>query len=247
MTDWQKNFANILFIVYLTFLTGCSDHSINILPAIDILNKSAEAMQQLKGFNFRIEQHGEPTYLDAPNNTIAFRRIEGSFVTPDKAIATIRIITPGLVTEIEMVGMGDSYWETNFLTGDWQLLPTDIGFNPALLFDPSTGMQSILKADINNITLIGLTELEEMPGIKQYHLSGDMRGESIYQLSYGMIGETNLIADLWIDPSTFYLNRVSLSRKDSNNEVVSSWLIDFWDFNNIVSIEPPKVYTTLTP
>ena len=135
------------------------------------------------------------------------------------------------------MGIGDDYWETNLLTGDWQYLPGGLGFNPAVLFDPQIGFQPILEADPSGLRYLGQAELAEMPGMKLYHLSGQLRGERIYQMSYGMIGPEALDLEMWIAPADFALQRILIS--DPNQGEATLWQVDFWDFGQAAAVEPP--------
>jgi len=31
------------------------------------------------------------------------------------------VIAPGLVTDVQIISIGDDQWETNYITGDWQV------------------------------------------------------------------------------------------------------------------------------
>ena len=122
-------------------------------------------MQTRQGFHFLIERDGAPAYVDV-DQTINFRRAEGNFVAPDRAYAAVRVITPGLIAEIQTISIAEKYWETNLVSGKWVELPAGMGFNPAILFDPAIGLPSILAADLHDAVYTGLEELKETPGKK---------------------------------------------------------------------------------
>ena len=229
------------FVVFLLLtLTGCTKPTPIRLPSQEIITRTASRMKGLDGFHFLIQREGAPAYLDYAG-TIAFRRAEGDFVSPDQAQATVRVITPGLVAEIRIIALAENYWETNLLTGEWQALPPNMGFNPAVLFDPVIGFQSILESDLFNLTLQPDEELEEAPGKTFYVLAGDLKGERLYEMSYGMIGPDQLTVKMWVDPGTFDLYRTLITDPPAGAGESTLWQVDFWDFGKVADIRPPEV------
>ena len=228
---------SILLLICLT-LVACKQPAPETLPPDEIVSRSVERMKNLDSFHFVIDRSGAPAYLDTAE-TLSFSRAEGDFVAPDRATADIRVIVPGLVAEVSIVGIGDSYWETNLLSGQWQELPAGAGFNPAVLFDPVIGFQPVLESDLSDLHLVGIEELEELPGQKLYYLTGRMAGEHIYSMSYEMIGPQAMNVQLWIAPETFELYRAIITEPTADPADPSIWQLDFWDFNTPVTIEPP--------
>jgi lipoprotein LprG len=149
------------------------------------------------------------------------------------------VIGPGLVAEIEIISIGETQWETNLLSGVWQELPPNWGFNPANLFDPDQGIRPILETDLGEIELLGIKALEEMPGQRFYALQGEVAGERLFQLSFGMIGPDEMSVQLWIDPETFDLHRMLIVDPQSGENEPTIWQLDFWNFDQAVEILPP--------
>jgi hypothetical protein len=241
MSNWQNltRFRfSIFWLVGVLLLSACQSDDIEILPPEDIINRAASRMQNLPGFHFVIERSGTPAYLDF-DETISFRRAEGDYVSPDQAKASIRVILPGLIAEVNIISLGEDYWETNVLTGEWQQLPTGMGFNPAVLFDQHTGFQSVLENDLSELAFLGIEELEEIPGQKFYNLQAQVEGDQLYQMSYGMIGPETMDISLWIDPESFDLYRIWIVDPVEGAPEPTNWLIDFWDFGTVAEIEPP--------
>jgi lipoprotein LprG len=196
---------------------------------------SAERMRSMGGFRFVIDREGASAFLDV-ENTISFRRAEGAYAAPDRVRAAIRVIGPGMVAEITVISIGRTQWETNFVTGDWEQLPPDWGFNPAVLFDPQSGIQAALIEDLTQIDLVGAEELDEVPGQTLFHLRGTIGGSRLFVVSYGMIGPDECEADLWIAPETHELHRITVVEPGEEETV---WTIDFWDFDEVPDISPP--------
>ena len=203
-------------------------------------------MQAATGFRFLIDRSGSPAFLDA-DNSLAFRRAEGIYQTPDRAQATVRVIGPGVITEVEFISIAANQWETNILTGEWQALPPNWGFNPASLFDKDIGIQSILDTDLHDLELLDYEELEELPGQLLYVLQGKLYGERLYQLSFGMIGPGDLEVRFWVAPETFELLRIEITDPRPDASEATLWRFDFWDFNQDWEILPPEIGEETNP
>jgi lipoprotein LprG len=217
-------------------LSACGGASLPDLPPGEIVARSAERMQAMPGFHFLIERSGAPAFID-PQQTLSFRRAEGIFVAPDRVNATVRVIAPGMVAEVSVISIGDVQWETNLLTGEWQELPPDWGFNPGDLFDAESGIQTALTNDLSDVSLDSIEELEELPGLRLYRITASMEGDRLSQVSYGMIGPEPVEVVLWIAPWTYELHRVTFTEPGAQESTM--WQIDFWDFDQTVDIEPP--------
>jgi lipoprotein LprG len=195
-------------------------------------------MNGLDGFHFIIDRSGLPAYLDS-GETISFRRAEGFYAAPDKGIAEVRIIAPGFVTDVSVISIKDIQWETNLLTNAWTELPPDWGFNPAVLFDPEIGIQSILVSDLSDLTFVGSEKLDNGHDEYLYVLEGELTGDSMYQMSYGLIGPETMRVKLWIAPETFELHRALVTDPNQDGEEPTIWQVDFSEFGRVVKIEPP--------
>lgn len=232
--------ASLGLILGLAFLAGCQPALPEAPPVTDIVLRSADQMQSLAGFHFVIDRSGAPAYLDAAE-TLSFRRAEGDYVAPDQARANVRVIAPGLVAEVQVISIAQDYWETNVLTGQWHKLPADQGFNPAALFDPQTGIRPLLAEDLRELEYLGLQELAELPGQKLYTIRGQVSGNRLSAMSYGLIGQDQIQAQLWVAPQTFNLYRLQLVEQQPGAPEATTWQFDFWDFGEVVTIQPPPL------
>jgi lipoprotein LprG len=228
----------IPLIVLLTLIGACASPTPDMMDPEEIVFRSVERMKSLSGFHFVIDRSGALAFLNE-EQTIAFRRAEGDFVAPDRARATIRVILPGLVAEVQVINIGKIQWETNFLTGEWQELPPDWGFNPAALFDAEVGIQPILEKDLSRLEYLGLEELDEIPGKPLYALTGEVDGDRLHQLSFGMMGPEVMTITLWITPETFELYRMQIHEAPHGEDEPTIWQVDFWDYDRVVEITPP--------
>jgi lipoprotein LprG len=228
----------LTFIFILVAISGCGGGSIPDLPPEEIVSSSVARMQTMPGYSLLIERSGGSAFLDS-NETISFRRAEGMYVLPDKVSATVKVMTIGLVVEVEMVSIGDLQWQTNFLTGEWETLPPDFGFNPAFLFHPETGIPTLLANELSDLELVGIEELEEVPGQQLYAIRGKLTGQPAYEMSFGLLGPNDMNVTMWISPGTFELYRLVLVEPGVDGEEDTVWLLDFWDFDQVSEITPP--------
>jgi hypothetical protein len=232
-------FLQAAFLILAALLFACREPEPEALPPEEIVLRSAERMNALSGFEFVIERSGEPVYLDL-DQTIAFRRAEGHYVAPDTAQAIVRVITPGLVTDVGVISIGQTQWESNLLAPDWHEIPADWGFNPAVLFDSEIGIQSILLSDLSELTLEGNETIEDGPEQQMYVVSGRLGGERIHEMSYGTIGPQIMTIRLWIAPETFELYRVLITDPSRGGTEPTIWQVDFRQFDQTIEIEAPS-------
>jgi hypothetical protein len=229
----------LLLVIAGPLLAGCSEPADEIPPSEEIVGNAAARMSSLEGFHFTIDLTGESVYLDA-DKLVSFRHAEGDYVSPDAAQAAVRVLVPGMATEISIVSIGDTQWETSMLSPGWRALPPNWGFNPVVLFDPTIGIQSILVSDLSDLTMEGTEKLDEGPDDLLYAISGELDGARINELSDGLIGPEPLAVKLWIAPETFELHRaIIIDRSDLEGDEPRTWQVDFGEFGRVVEIAPP--------
>ncbi|MCP4361326.1 MAG: LppX_LprAFG lipoprotein [Chloroflexi bacterium] len=224
-----------------TAVSACNNsNQIEQLPPETILQNAATRMNQMAGFQFNIAREGAPAYLD-PDEILSFRRATGAYAAPDKAAAAVRVIGPAIITDVDVISIGETQWQTNVATGAWEELPPNFGFNPTTLFDPQIGLQTILLEDMTNLQLAELQNLKDDDGPDQelYHLTGEATGERLYEMSGTLIGPAPVIVELWILPETFELVRVLVTEPIPDTEETSLWQVDFANFDEVIEILPP--------
>jgi hypothetical protein len=232
----------IFLLLVVTAVAACRSPELPELSPEEIVAKSAARMNELAGFQFDINREGAPAYLD-PDEVLSFRRAAGHYVTPDKATATVRVIGPGLITDVDVISIAETQWQTNVATGAWEELPPNWGFNPAILFDENIGLPAILTADVSHLQPPEAANLGEDGGPDQllYHLMGDVSGEALYEMSGTLIGPGPVTVEMWIAPETFELIRVIVNEPVPGEEEPSVWQVDFARFDEVVEITPPDI------
>jgi hypothetical protein len=236
----RRLFILLIMVGVVTAVTACNTPEIPEIPAADIVQNSAARMNELAGFKFDITREGAAAYLD-PDEILSFRRAAGAYVAPDKAKATVRVIGPGLITDIDVISIAETQWQTNVATGAWEELPPNWGFNPAVLFDENVGLQAILTADMTNLQLGEPQNLKDEDGPDQllYTLTGEVTGESLYEMSGTLIGPESVTVEIWVAPETFELMRVIVTESVPGVAEPSIWQLDFSNFDEVVEIVPP--------
>ncbi len=227
-----------LFIVLGLILAGCGgEPEIEITPEM-ILAEAVAHMAGLAGFEFKISQTGPPVFLD-PDGSIQFTEAAGHYVSPDKALTTVKIAALGMVTEITVISLQDIQWGSNPLTGAFMELDPAYLFKPTQYLDPTAGFFPSLGTGTFEVALVGEEELAEMPGIPLTHLSGTVPGVVISEVSKGLINVESLAADMWLDPASNEVHRVVLTDKAGTGAENSTWQFDFWNFGATIEITAP--------
>ncbi len=228
----------ILIGLVILLLSGCQANNTPEMTPQEILEHSAERMQSARGFQVSIARSGASAFLDY-ENTLSLSKLTGIFVTPDRIQAEVRVIAPGVVVSVDVISIGNVQWQTNVITGEWEQLPENWGFNPATLLAAETGLPAILIADLSDLSVEQGAELEVMPGKKLFLVSGKLNGETLYDLSNWLMGPDPMDAQIWVDPQTFDLYRAVLIEYAGDPEKERRWQIDFWDFDRVIDIQPP--------
>lgn len=230
----------LIGLLFLIAITACRPAPEPDPTPLEIVQNAAARMQAMAGFHFAIAQTGAPAYLD-PDNLIALVRADGDYAAPDKAQAVVLVKLTGFITKVDVISVSDVQWQTNPLTGQWEELPPDWGFNPAVLFDAEIGLQAILADDMVELVLVGKEKLEEGPDAALYALTGVVAGDRLYQMSGGLIGPAAAGVQLWVMPETFELARVILTEPAATEEESPSvWQVDFASYDQVVEIAPPR-------
>ena len=230
-----------IFICFSIFLVGCSNSQLDDISAEEIIARTSARMVGMESFEFLIERSGESALLNV-EESISFRRADGSFINPDQVQANVRVIAPGLVADVQIIRIGDEQWETNILTGNWQISDPRYSFNLTRLFDPDVGIHAIIEHDLFDPILLGFEELPEIPGKQLYAVEATLLGDGAYRMSYGLIDKEPLYVKIWVDPKNFDLHRIlMIDPADPGDEEDTIWQFDIWNFNKTFVIEKPKL------
>jgi hypothetical protein len=229
----------LFLLIACLLVVACSQEEPETLPPEQIVANSAERMIALDGFKFAIDVSGAPAFLDV-DQKFSLASAEGYYVAPDKAIAAVRVLAPGLVTEVDILSVGQEQWLSGLVSDEWTALPPDWGFNPATIVDAESGFLSTLNSDLSELELSGMSELDGGPDRELFSITGAMDGGRISELSQGLISPDQLRVQLWIAPETYELYRVVLgSEPSAETEEATIWQVDFSEFDQTVEISSP--------
>ena len=230
----------MISVLMAIFIAGCSQDEPETLPPEEIVANSAARMADVEGFHFAIDLSGRPVFLDG-SETLSLGNAEGFYAAPDSALAAVKVLAPGLVTEVELISVADRQWLSGLVSNDWLELPPDWGFNPASIIDANTGIISTLTGDLSGLEFEGIQTLDDGPDGEYYVVSGALDGQRIGTMSQGLIGPEAMTIQLWITPESYELVRVIVTDPNGGGEEATTiWQIDFSRFDEIVDIQPPS-------
>lgn len=208
---------------------ACGGSSAAQLPLAETLATAGNQFDALTSVRFSIEVDGVPVYFN-DDGTLAATSADGQYsASPGSFQAVVDVTAFGLATQLGAISVGVDRWITNPVTGDWELLAIDVGFNPLVLFDPDDGVGATVRE--LDATLIDFGD--------RYHIQGEVGGPTVKVLTAGLVAEGELDVDLFIDADSLQI--VELAFDVEGAEGISEWTIGFSEFDKPVTIEPPEL------
>lgn len=241
---WCARLILLLILVAISaWLPACSFATPPAPPPRDLVTQAAQKFQTIQSLHFVIEFSGDPTYLDRAH-TLALRRVEGDVVRPDRMRATVKASLPGAFVQINAIGIGEQQFATNPLNNKWEKIPTEWGFNPAVLFQASSGLGALMM-QAQNLTALADDNIENQ---RHYRLRGDIAGTSVAPITGWLVSEGNIQVELWISASDAAVHRIRLTEVLPNATPArgtpippTQWTIDLNKFDVPVEIKPPDL------
>jgi lipoprotein LprG len=224
-------------LVVLSLLLAACGTDIPQIPPAEVITRAGDAMLQSPAFHFKIDISGKPVILNQLTR-LSLRSAEGDFARPDKMGVHLKALLSVAAAELDMIALGDEQYLTNVLTKQWEVLPPEFGFNPAIMFDPKLGLEQVLKGGLDNAHWIGV---EDLNGKSVFHLQGSLSGERLQGMSGGLIGKGPIDVDLWIEPDTYLPRKAVIVDKDSDAEKPSTWTMTFSSYGKDMNITAPEV------
>ena len=227
----------IFALVLLSLLLTACGTDIPQIPPAEVITRAGDAMLQAPSFHFKIDISGQPVVLNQLTR-LSLRSAEGDFARPDQMGVHLKVLLAVAAAELDMIALGDEQYLTNVLTKQWEVLPPEFGFNPAIMFDPQIGLEQLLQAGLDNAHWIGV---EDLDGKSVFHLQGSISGEDLQGMSGGLISKGPVDVDLWIEPDTYLPRKAVIVDKDSDPEKPTTWTMTFSSYGKDVNIATPQV------
>jgi lipoprotein LprG len=178
---------------------------------------------------------GRPVPLDATGLTV-LNAMEGDLRRPDAVLALLDVTLGGAVAEIRTVSLAGQQYITNPITRAWQCLAPGAAFDPAVLFAPEGGIESLLQDGFEEVALVGIEELDGRPS---YHLRGTIAGEKLQPISGGLLGAGPAEVELWADQESMRASRLLITDTASDPATPTVWTIAFSDYDKAVDVRAP--------
>jgi hypothetical protein len=203
----------------------------NLSDAQKIAKQSADKLQTVNFLHFIVDIKSGEVEL---TTGISFQKAEGDYAKPDKFRANLRVSTPLAKVDAETVGLENKQWVLLKGLSNWQLLPANVGFKPAVLFDPNTGLGAVVYKT-RDLKIVGT---ETMDGVESYHLSGVAAGADMKSITFSSLGKYDVDLDVWIGKSDS-LVRQAVFKEKSTDPKATYWQLNFSKFDTPVEIKSP--------
>lgn len=236
MIGVRRVFHSLIRITILVgLLSACAGRA--ALPERSVqatTDAAATKMAALRSLHFVADLTGALAYIDA-EQIFALKHVEGDLAMPDRVKATLRTRTIGQTIETAVVGVGQTQFARNPVSGRWEALPPEYGtFDLGALFSPEVGITALLKsATFRN------EAVETLDGRAHYVISATTPGADLARMTSGMIRDGNVQATLWIDGETSAVTQIRLIETDSDTDDPTTWLIKLSAFDQPVEIVLP--------
>lgn len=193
------------------------------------------ATQNSQSVSFTIALSGKPVFTD-DSRLFTINSIAGDLKRPDGVRAALTVRGVAGVAEIRVVSLDGQFYLTNPITRQWQCLAPGAVFDPAVLFDPQRGIENLLQADVEEVTLVGIADLDGRPN---YHLRGVVAGPRLLEISDGKLGAGPVTLDLWADTATMRATQMVLVDTATDPAEPTTWTITFTSYDQDVDVRAP--------
>ena len=162
--------------------------------------------------------------------------LEGDLKRPNDVLALLNVTLNGAIAEIRTISLAGQQYVTNPITRQWGCLAPASAFDPAILFAPDKGIESLLQTGIQEVSLVGT---EPIAGRPTYHLRGTIAGAQLQPISLNLLGAGPVAVDLWADVETMRATRLILVDTATNPTTPTTWSISFSDYDKTVTVRAP--------
>ena len=222
----------IIVIPLIPMMTACGQEEAPLpsLSAADIITNTIDKLDSATSFHFKLLHEGGGTPIAMG---LELLEATGDMTKPDKLKTAVSATLGGMLVKVDVITIGSTTYMTNPLTKTWEILPES--FSAIAIFDPNTGIVSILSGIINPTVKEGDNDHKIC-----YHIKGEIPVESLRPITLSYIEGTTVMVDIWIDPEDFSVDKVKLEGRITETE--KSGIIrtlELSDYNKKVEIESP--------
>jgi lipoprotein LprG len=228
----KKPVGLMLGIVLVLGASACGDSNTPSMPADQVLQKAAPAIQAVNSFHFTL---ATGKIAKAPPG-IFITGVDGDVVKPNGLTGNVTATYSGIPVNIKVVVEGKSQYWTDPTSGAWGPMPSELDM--ASFFDPSKGVSDII-ANVKGATSDGT---ETIDNTSTYRLKGSVPATALKSLSPEVTATGDLSTTLWIGASDFLLRQVQLQGPlltDEPSNLVRT--ISIKNYNESVTIETPVI------
>ncbi len=241
-----------LLIVLVSCTTSSTPSSGTVTPTdpLTLVTEAANLIRAAETFRLDVNQEGPDYIIGTVYANVYYRRATAQYVAPGVMQADVSVIEPltGLRIDVGVYAEGANQWYRAIWTGNnWVNQAFAAGFNPEALIAEDTGFNAALNAIID-ITYVGEETLDS--GANVHHVRGNARGEDVNALLVGLIETSgNVTVDLYIDRTTLYPVRITITEEDSPWAVTPEpgetaepvlWIMDIYAINEPAVLDVPE-------
>lgn len=231
LTGQQARLLSVAALL-LSVVAGCAaaPPAPRELTAREVLDRAAEAAQNLTSVHFTLEMDGATLSL-GPGLQVT--SAEGDVVSPDRAHLFFKLRFGTLTADSQLVTIGDQLYLTNPLTGRWEKVPTRIASLQVL--DAEHGVPSLLRQVVDPEK-----STESLDSVKTYHIKGKVPTSAFTDLTGGQPTDGLVDGEVWVGADDFLVRQVRLEGAIiAGDKATSVRVLKLSRFNDPISIEPP--------
>lgn len=245
-----KHWSNLLIGGLLISLTvaACQPNTAPLPDPKTLITKAATDIKQVNSIRFKLQLTGAPAFVDF-NKTIAFVSADGAYLGPDRISAKVVARLLGVPGEVEVIAVGDSQYMKNAVltAGQWLQQEFSPGFNAERFIRSESGVAKAIEA-FYDLKMEGRTSLF---GTEVYHITADAKSTDIDALTFGLVRDTDVKVDIYINTKTERVEQVVLLQPGTKTatEEDTKWTLDIFDYDAaaITIIEPAVANAQATP
>ena len=200
-----------------------------------LLDRTADAILNLKSTQFTLNREGTPAVLDAKTG-VTFTVAQCMYAAPDRVSCNVKVASrTGTVLQITRVWVPEGAFQSNPLTRQFGPAPADSTFNGVVLF-AKTGIPDVMRKYVEKQQIVGT---EKVGDKNATHLRGEVRGDKLNPLMGNTVKpELMHPVDLWAEEGTAIPLRIHVTEPGGAG---NGWLIELSAINEPVTVPTPQL------